>query len=328
VNKSNEMAPMRLQPYVWGLLGFWTFVVAIFLGWSLILQKNATMESATIAARSHFEKDVLFRRWNSQHGVIYGPITEKTPPNPYLSHLEERDIKTPAGRGLTIINPAYMTRQVYELAKHEHQILGNIISLNPIRPENAPDSWEKEALEAFNHGTAEVISVQEIYQSSYLRLMRPLITEQSCLKCHAGQGYNVGDIRGGISVALPISPFWAAGQRLVIFLYLGHMLMWLLGCAGIYLGARRLEHYLKTREAAEENLLRANEDLQGALDQVKTLKGLLPICASCKKIRDDRGYWQHVETYIRDRSEAEFSHSICPDCFKKLYPEFCKDTSD
>jgi len=65
--------------------------------------------------------------------------------------------------------------------------------------------------------------------------------------------------------------------------------------------------------------------LQETLNKVKTLRGLLPICASCKKIRDDQGYWHQVEVYIRDHSEADFSHSICPVCVKKLYPELCQD---
>ncbi len=62
-------------------------------------------------------------------------------------------------------------------------------------------------------------------------------------------------------------------------------------------------------------------ELQVALDKVKLLSGFLPICASCKRIRDDQGYWQQIESYIRDHSEAEFSHGICPDCARKLYPE-------
>ncbi len=67
-------------------------------------------------------------------------------------------------------------------------------------------------------------------------------------------------------------------------------------------------------------------ELQQALAQVKTLSGLLPICASCKNIRDDKGYWNQLEVYIRDRSEADFTHSICPDCVKKLYPNLRKNT--
>ncbi|MDZ7833128.1 MAG: GAF domain-containing protein [Desulfobacterales bacterium] len=62
-------------------------------------------------------------------------------------------------------------------------------------------------------------------------------------------------------------------------------------------------------------------ELKEALENIKQLKGLLPICASCKKIRDDKGYWSAVESYIQKHSEAEFSHSICPECAKRLYPE-------
>ena len=65
-----------------------------------------------------------------------------------------------------------------------------------------------------------------------------------------------------------------------------------------------------------------NDVLQRQLKEIKVLKGFLPICASCKKIRDDKGYWTQVEQYVTDHSEAKFSHSICPDCAKKLYPEY------
>ncbi len=70
------------------------------------------------------------------------------------------------------------------------------------------------------------------------------------------------------------------------------------------------------------------EDLQSALAHVKTLKGLIPICASCKKIRDDDGYWHQVESYIKEHSEATFSHGICPDCMQELYPGLAKDDED
>lgn len=79
------------------------------------------------------------------------------------------------------------------------------------------------------------------------------------------------------------------------------------------------------RLAAEEKRARAAEEQQKAYEEVKILRGFLPICASCKKIRDDEGYWNQIEVYIRDHSEAEFSHSICPDCARKLYPEFYGD---
>jgi hypothetical protein len=71
-----------------------------------------------------------------------------------------------------------------------------------------------------------------------------------------------------------------------------------------------------------------NNELAGALFEIKRLKGILPICTECKKIRDDAGYWHQVELYVREHTEAEFSHSICPDCMRKLYPEFIEDEND
>jgi hypothetical protein len=84
------------------------------------------------------------------------------------------------------------------------------------------------------------------------------------------------------------------------------------GVIGIYYG--RIKHAKLAREELIFNL-------QKALEEVKTLSGMLPICASCKKIRDDEGYWQQIEEYIRDHSEADFTHGICEDCVKELYPE-------
>ena len=75
---------------------------------------------------------------------------------------------------------------------------------------------------------------------------------------------------------------------------------------------------------SEEDLRYERDNLQKALAKVKILRGLLPICSNCKKIRDDKGYWNQIEAYIRDHSEADFSHGICPECAKKLYPEFYK----
>jgi PAS domain S-box-containing protein len=76
------------------------------------------------------------------------------------------------------------------------------------------------------------------------------------------------------------------------------------------------------RKKAETERERLITELQSALADIKTLSGLVPICANCKKIRDDQGYWTQLEAYIQDRSETQFSHSICPDCAAKLYPNY------
>ena len=75
------------------------------------------------------------------------------------------------------------------------------------------------------------------------------------------------------------------------------------------------------RKRAEDERERLILELQDALAKVKTLSGLLPICAACKKIRDDNGYWNQIEEFIQSHSDAEFTHSFCPDCMKALYPD-------
>lgn len=87
-------------------------------------------------------------------------------------------------------------------------------------------------------------------------------------------------------------------------------------------GASIVLRDITERKRQEKERLRLIDELKEALRRVKTLNGLLPICASCKKIRNDGGYWEQVETYIRSRSNAEFTHGICPDCVRQLYPEY------
>jgi PAS domain S-box-containing protein len=90
---------------------------------------------------------------------------------------------------------------------------------------------------------------------------------------------------------------------------------------GAVVGIYGVSRNITDRKAAEKALIAEKEKLQDAITQIKQLSGMLPICASCKKIRDDQGYWNQIESYIRDHSEADFSHSICPSCAKKLYPD-------
>ena len=91
---------------------------------------------------------------------------------------------------------------------------------------------------------------------------------------------------------------------------------------GQVVGASTVARDVTQRKREEQERLKLIQELQDALKQVKTLSGLLPICASCKKIRDDNGYWQQVETYIQKHSNADFTHGICPECLQRLYPKY------
>jgi PAS domain S-box-containing protein len=264
--KTKESIPIPLRSYALGVIALWSALIAISLVWSLKIGKSGTFEAISIEARTAFEKDVVYRRWNSGHGGVYAPVTEATQPNPYLE-ASERDITTPSGKKLTKINPAYMTRQVHEIAMKSKGVKGHITSLNPIRPANMPDPWETQALKAFENGLKETRSVEKMEGKSYMRLMRPLLTETGCLKCHAKQGYKLGDIRGGISVSVPMAPFLAIEQSHALKSYSVFGLLWLAGLLGIGFGVQHLSKQIQKRIGAEE-ALRASEEKYRSMMEV------------------------------------------------------------
>jgi hypothetical protein len=155
------------------------------------------------SARAYFQQIVITRAWNSQHGGVYVAITEKTPPNPYLKDAD-RDIVTKEGRRLTKLNPAYMTRQIAEIAEKRGSYLFRITSLKPLNPRNKPTDWEARALGSFERGEGEASEIITMGGKEYFGYMAPLMVERSCLRCHQEQGYSVGDIRGGIGVYIPL----------------------------------------------------------------------------------------------------------------------------
>jgi len=165
-----------------------------------------------------------------------------------------------------LTNPANMTRQVHELAAHSDGMLGHITSLKPSRPENAPDAWETAALRAFEHGQTEVISREPFHGQRQLRFMKPLVTEAACLACHAGQGYKVGDIGGGISVAAPLDPYMALAQARIGPIAMIHAGLWALGMLGIFLGARQMRQRLDQKLRAEETLRQSEARYRAVAD--------------------------------------------------------------
>jgi len=95
--------------------------------------------------------------------------------------------------------------------------------------------------------------------------------------------------------------------------------------------AREMERAITIAIARFDDMMelrRLNMELKEALNNIKTLRGLIPICAACKKIRDDEGFWQEVEVYVRDHTDAQFSHGLCPDCAQRLYPGYYKPSRD
>lgn len=191
-----------------------TLLLAGSLYFRILAVRHHNMEVATEGARDIFRMIVLTRQWNAEHGGVYVFSTEVSPVNPYLEN-PLRQLETTDNRKLTLLNPAYMTRQIGELAAKEQDlhIRLHITSLKPIRPENTPDPWETNALQYFEQGHKEIAGVEKESGQNYLRYMAPLMVKQACLSCHAKQGYKVGDVRGGISISLQMDSIEKAMQE-------------------------------------------------------------------------------------------------------------------
>jgi len=244
----------------------WTGLVAISLVWNISQRREETRVLATKEAISHFEKDTAFRYWASSHGGVYVPTDERTPPNVNLAHIPDRDITTPSGKMLTLMNPAYMLRQLMTEYEQKYGIKGKITAypdklLNPI---NMPDAWELAALKAFDQGKREAFEFTDINGQPYLRLMRPMHVEESCLKCHAFQGYKVGDLRGGVGVAVPLDSYLSSEKIQVFNLSLSHSAIWLFGLGGILAMTRRAHINLVHRLENEEQLKQAKAMAEAA----------------------------------------------------------------
>lgn len=358
LNNNLNLRSSLLVSYFWYFTIAWTLIVIGFLLLGSMQIHSVQQEMIKKEAHANFNKDQALRFWSTTHGGVYVPVTDETPSNPYLENVKDKDITISGGKVLTLMNPAYMLRQTMENYESLYGVRGHITSLKYFRPETAPDEWEKSALHKFEKGKEEISEFTEIDGKPYFRYMAPMFVTKGCLKCHGHQGYKVGDVRGGVSVSVPMEPYLVNQYRQTITLAFSLGLLWLLGFGGLILAMRGLKRRTRERDKAEAELQKTYDELeikvrerttvlsmtnkklsqeikerkqvekereqlinelQEALVNVKTLSGLLPICANCKKIRDDKGYWNNLEGYIQTHSEVKFSHGMCSECSDELY---------
>ncbi|MCF6249389.1 MAG: DUF3365 domain-containing protein [Desulfobacula sp.] len=267
--EKKEITSRLFWYYSLGIILTWTLFISLSLFWHQKILHSGSIEAARIQARNVFQNHVIYRSWNAMHGGVYAKITPKTQPNPYLE-VDERDILTPSGTKLTKINPAFMTRQANELAFEKYGIIAHITSLKPIRPQNQPDAWESWALKQFEQGSHEISTIETINNIQYLRLMRPLITEQGCLKCHDKQGYKKGDIRGGISVGVPLAQHLAISKNNLKTLTMMYGFIWFAGITGTILFMLILNKQISKRLKAEKELIH-REKLEGVVEMARAV---------------------------------------------------------
>ena len=206
---------------------------------------NLVEQSLYLRAKAHFKDIILTRRWNSAYGGVFVEKKPGVESNPYLL---DPDITTTDGKVYTKKNPALMTREISELALKDGDYQFHITSLKLKNPDNTPDPWERQSLEAFETGVKETITREKRGSQDLYRYMAPLFVESSCLACHADQGYKEGDIRGGISVSFDVAGIDAGllNNRFIIFGLVGLVLLVVLGV--IFSFVRILYHKLTSAQ--------------------------------------------------------------------------------
>lgn len=170
------------------------------------------LEAMHKQARVLFKQIVITRKWIADHGGIFVEQLPWVSPNPYLG--KESIVIDARGKKYVKENPAMVTRELSQYAKEQGSYWFHITSLKLVNPSNVPDRFEREALENFEkNGREEAWSVSPIGKEEYFRYIAPLYIEPACLKCHSKHGYKVGDVRGAISVAIPLKSFYLSLKK-------------------------------------------------------------------------------------------------------------------
>ncbi len=255
----------------------------VSLAWNLYLIHDQTLEQARIEARTIFAHNMAYRKWNTRHGGVYVKVEGQTKPNPYLV-VEDRDLITTAGTKLTMINPFQMTREAYELLRQDagEPVYNRTVSAGFLNPDNEPDTWEELALADFDRGRDEVSAVTEMQGAPYMRLMRPYITYKGCIKCH--EGYDVGDIRGGMSISVPMQPYLHHEENGRNRIVLTHLMLWLLGLVTLTLLTKNIERSQHRIAESEKKFRVLAESANDWEYWVSDHEGIVFMSPSCEKV--------------------------------------------
>ena len=293
-------------------VSIWLLAVASSFAWNTMDNIREQNNIALETARAFFDQIIVSRHWNLMHGGVYVYTTDNAPLNPYLPE-EMQFIRDEKGRSLTLLNPAYMTRQISAISQDEGQVRFHITSLRPLRNENSPHSWEIPWLQSFEQGVKEQSHFVKKKQGKIFRYMAPLTYTKSCIPCHAASGQQPGSIRGAISVTLPIrfhKSLWP--------LLLSHFFAALIGMGGIFFFAGRLA---KSRR----NILQTNRQLQREIEERKqTEKELLTTKRNLENIVDTRTSELRqtntmLDTRIKEQQRVEASLVAINDEFIQIF---------
>lgn len=246
----------------------WSFIILSFYVYIHIAINKVFLNFALIEAKTAFEKDIILRRLISSLGGVYVEITDDIKPNPYLQ-IPNRDVETKNGKKLTLLNPAYLTRLLYEQTPKGSLLESHLTSLAPINPLNNPDDWEKKALQILiNSKEKEFYELVEENGKFTFKYLQVFVAEETCLKCHGEDGYKMGgkvyqagDIRGGISVYLDFNHYIPTLKKYLLFHQISFGIIYIIGIIATYTSYKLINkslEYFKNEKLKFENLFQTS----------------------------------------------------------------------
>jgi PAS domain S-box-containing protein len=209
---------MKTKNKIWISI-IWILLITSSYSWNYYYIIFNTSKLVKNKAQSFYNQVLASRLWDSSHGAVYSLVSEQTNPILIDSLMD-----------ITTLNSYAHS----EINKSENDLHFHITGLNPLRQDDMADEWETKALKSFGNDKPDILELVKSDSSSLYRYMAPLLTSKSCLKCHAVQGYNLGDILGGISISFPSKIYDSANKRQLSYVFLVHFLLLTVGLYGIF----------------------------------------------------------------------------------------------
>lgn len=279
-------------------MAIWLLIVGSFACWFELDTSHQEKHLAMSIAKSFSQQIIVSLQWNMLHDGVYVPVTSKTPPNPNLSE-QIRVLTTDNSIKLARINPAYMIRQMADLAEsNEGNIRFHLKSLKPIRPDNKAADWEEAFLQSFKQGVKEQGEFHKDGQTTWFRYMAPLSFDPHCLKCHEQRDVNRDDFQDGISVEIP----YITHTHFHLFIHYGSVAV--IGLICIFMGGRFYERKQRLFEA--------------------TFNSPIPICITDKEFTiliANESYWAEFGPLPEGKKKIKcFEHRLGKSCHTENCP--------